>query len=90
MKIIRDRAARSISTSQPGYIYSILNDFHMADCNPALTPTEENIKLSVTMSPQTPEEKLRMNSIPYRELIGKLLYLAIATRPDITYAVGAL
>ena len=62
----------------------------MADCNPALTPKEENIKLSVTMSPQTPKEKLRMKSIPYRGLIGKLLYLAIATRPDITYAVGAL
>ena len=31
-----------------------------------------------------------MRSIPYRELIGKFLYLAVATRPDVTYAVGAL
>jgi hypothetical protein len=31
-----------------------------------------------------------MKAIPYRELIGKLLYFAIATRPDIVYRVGIL
>ena len=62
----------------------------MSECNPALTPMEEGIKLSVAMSPRTPEEKLGMRAIPYRELVGKLLYLAIATRPDISFAVGVL
>jgi Reverse transcriptase (RNA-dependent DNA polymerase) len=37
MKIVRDRAARSICLSQPGYVKSILEDFYMADCNPVLT-----------------------------------------------------
>jgi transposase InsO family protein len=90
MKIVRDRTARSISLSQPGYIRSILEDFHMSDCNPALTPMEERARLSVSMSPRTPEEKLGMRTVPYRELVGKLLYLAVATRPDIAYAVGVL
>ena len=62
----------------------------MSDCNPALTPMEENLKLSVKMLPETPEDWERMKPIPYQELIGKLLYLAIATRPDIAYAVGVL
>ena len=90
MKLVRDRAARSISLSQPGYIESILEHFQMADCNPVQTPMEENIKLSSSMSPSSVEERLAMKNIPYRELVGKLLYLAIATRPDIAYAVGVL
>jgi hypothetical protein len=42
------------------------------------------------MSPVSTEEKDDMKSVPYREALGKLLYLSIATRPDISYAVGVL
>ena len=90
MKIVRDRAARTVNLSQPGYIRSILDGFNMSDCNPCLTPMDESTRLSVSMSPQTPEERLGMKAVPYRELVGKLLYLAVATRPDIAYVVGVL
>jgi hypothetical protein len=90
IKIVRDRPNRTVSLSQPGYIESILEQFNMSDCNPALTPMEENRKLSTSMSPDTPERQAEMKAHPYRELIGKLLYLAIATRPDIAYVVGVL
>jgi hypothetical protein len=36
------------------------------------------------------EEARRMQSLPYRELIGTPLWLANGTRPDISYAVGTL
>ena len=92
IKIERDRAAHTISLSQPGYVESILEQFGMAECNPALTPMDENQKLSTRMSPDTPEGRSEMRPIyiPYRELIGRLLYLAIATRPDIAYVIGVL
>ena len=36
------------------------------------------------------EEAIRMKTLPYRELIGTLLWVANGTRPDIAYAVGTL
>jgi len=90
IKLERDRVARTISLSQPGYIKLILEDFGLTDCNPTTTPMEENLKLSVKMSPTTPEDHLGMKTVPYRKLIGKLLYLMVTTRPDIAYAVGVL
>jgi len=90
MKIERDGTARTISLSQPGYIRSILDDLRMSECNPSPTPMDGGARLSISMSPQTPEEKLGMKAVPYGELVGKLLYLAVATRPDIAYVVGVL
>ena len=62
----------------------------MSKCNPVHTPMIENQKLSTSMSPDTPERQAEMKAYPYRELIRKLLYLAIATRPDIAYTIGVL
>jgi len=42
------------------------------------------------MCPETPDARADMAKVPYRELIGKLLYLAVATCPDISYAMGVL
>lgn len=90
MKVSCDCTACTICLSQPGYIRSILEDFNMTNCNPVLTPMEQNIKLSKNMSPDTMEGREEMKKVPYHELVGKLLYLAVATHPDISYAVGVL
>jgi hypothetical protein len=62
----------------------------MSDCNPVSMPMEQNIKLSKTMCPDTPEKKAEMAKVPYCKLVGKLLYLAVTMHPDISYAVGIL
>jgi hypothetical protein len=90
IKVERDRKSRTVFLSQPGYIHSILQRYKMNDSNPQPTPMIDGVRLSAKMSPSTPEEKEQMKKTPYREAVGKLLYLSIATRPDISYAVGVL
>jgi Reverse transcriptase (RNA-dependent DNA polymerase)/GAG-pre-integrase domain len=90
VKLERDRKNRMILLSQPAYIDSILQTYRMQDCNTVKTPMSEKARLSSTMSPVSVDEKEDMKNVPYREALGKLLYLSIATRPDISYAVGVL
>jgi transposase InsO family protein len=94
VKLTRDRASRTISLSQPAYIQSILDEFSGAGpdgvFNSAITPMGDGQILSEKDCPTTDEEKADMKDVPYRAVIGKLLYLSIATRPDIAYAVSVL
>ncbi len=54
----------------------------MGDCNPAHSPMEMGLQL----------ENLNVvdQCYPYRQVIGKLLYIVIASRPDIAYSIGYL
>ena len=54
------------------------------------TPLDPGSKLSIADCPQTEEDAALMRSKPYAEAVGTLMYIAIATRPDIAYAVGVL
>jgi len=44
--------------------------------------------LSKSMSPNTIEEKVEMQKIPYRNAVGTLLWLSLGTRPGVSYAVS--
>jgi hypothetical protein len=86
--IKRDQTAGVTRLSQEHYIDEILEEFNMTGCNPVSTPMNHAVKLTAEMSPSSDEEKARMAKVPYRQAVGKLIYLAGWTRPDISLAVS--
>ena len=88
--ITRDRATRTLQLSQRQYIVDLLDRFNFADCSPVSTPMDPGLRLSVSQAPSTPEDVAYMQSVPYINAVGALMYLAIATQPDIAYSVNVL
>ena len=90
VKVERDRPNKTIHLSQKQYTLDMLARYNFSGCTPVSTPLNPGTALSEAQCPSTPEEVEEMRSIPYISAVGSLLYLAIATRPDIAYAVGLL
>ncbi|XP_055853458.1 uncharacterized protein LOC129917101 [Episyrphus balteatus] len=62
----------------------------MEDCNPVSTPLDINQKLIKETCQPSKEETDYMKTVPYQEAIGSILYAAQVSRPDLSFAVGAL
>jgi hypothetical protein len=89
--VSRDREARTISLSQTALIDRVIIQFGQQDAYPAKTPMDPGLKLRrPNQSELTTHDKVELAKYPYRSLVGCLLYLSIASRPDITYAVQQL
>lgn len=89
MEVKRDRNARTLYLSQGKYTREILERFPTTGSDTVITPVDPKEQLTVAQCPAPGSlEASEMAKIPYREAVGSLLYLAIATRPDIAYAVG--
>jgi len=78
-----------ISLTQQKYTQEILERFHMESCNPVSTPGETRARAMDTIKTQTNKDDENL-TMPYRELVGALMYLAVATRPDIAYIASYL
>ena len=77
-----DRVTGVMKLSQISSTQKILNSFGMDDSKPMSTPMEKGLILE----PETQES----TNYPYRELLGKLMYLMLWVRPDLCYSVGYL
>lgn len=60
----------------------ILEKFGTLDVKPVCVPVDPNVVLSST------EEEDDCVSVPYREAVGFLMFLAVVSRPDIAIAVN--
>lgn len=82
-EITRDRSARTITVGQERYNQIILERFGLENARPVTTPMAMNLQL----------EKLDNPTIDvhlYQSMLGSLMYAAVGTRPDISFAVNTL
>ena len=90
IKITRDRDLRTLALSQESYIDTIIRRFNLEEAKAIPTPMTPGISYSSKDAPADETEAVRMAKTPYRQAIGSLMYAAVATRPDISFAVSTL
>jgi hypothetical protein len=87
LNMSRDRPKKRIFVSQSHMIEKLSSRFGMSNLASKSIPADPSIRLIANKSPKSEGEKTT-SPYPYREAVGALLYLALMTRPDISYAVG--
>lgn len=85
LAIKRDRDQRQIYVNQSGYLRKVLSQFDMLGSRGRTTPMDQGTKLRART-----EDSESFDQGQYRQAIGSLLYAALGSRPDITFAVGIL
>ena len=68
---------------QEMYVIEVLKRFNMLKRKPASTPLEPSVKLTLKGSLVDDLGKSRMEHYPYRQVVGKLMYLAVCNMLDI-------
>jgi hypothetical protein len=84
MDITRDRTAGTLQLSQSRAVTDLLEKFNMSECKGCIIP------ISVGTALTADGEKLDLAKFPYSASVGSMMYLSVCTRPDISFAVGAL
>jgi hypothetical protein len=88
MFFIRDGEARTIKVHQQSRIENHVSDLKLENTPPVKLPADPNTMLSKDQCPETPADIAEMESIPYKSIVGRLLYISITARPDISPAVS--
>ena len=91
----RNRADRTISISQTALIDRVVQQFGQSEADPISTPMDPSVARSLTRPsssdpPLSATDTSELARLPYRSLVGSLMYLAVGTRPDISFAVARL
>ena len=92
ISITRHLPTRTISISQTAFIDRVVECFNIHSAHTVDTPMVGGLCLHSPDKtiPLTPDLASWVERTPYAALVGSLMYIAVGTRPDITYAVGHL
>jgi hypothetical protein len=82
IKLLREENG-GVTLMQSHYMKNVLNRFGYSDCMPAPTPYDPSVLLRKN-------RRIAQDQLRYSQIVGSLLYLASATRPDISFAVSKL
>jgi hypothetical protein len=84
MNVCYDREQRKIKLDQHTYVQALLDQYREHLKGPRTLPMGCGVQLNREQGEVNPTE------LPYSSLVGSLLYLAVCTRPEISFAVGTL
>jgi hypothetical protein len=91
ISICRDKSTCAVYLSQSALINKIVSQFGQAEAHPISTPMEPGLKLRRPDRTQiTAADAECLLKLPYRSVVGCLIYLSVGTCPDITYTVQQL
>ena len=84
IQITRDQSLGTIKLTQTNYINRILRRFDLTDCNTRKVSADPFTHYSRNTDNTEPIQQ------PFREAIGSLMFAALCTRPDISFAVNQI
>lgn len=76
--------------SKGGYADWIIQDANMVSCKPTKTLLPFSHSMNERRVPTTHSEKFEMQDKPFRNIPGKLMYLAHRARPDLAVAISLI
>jgi hypothetical protein len=82
IKLLKDDDG-GITLLQSHYVEKILSRFGYSDCKSSPTPYDPSVIIRKN-------KRVARDQLRYSQIIGSLMYLASATRPDISFAVSKL
>ncbi|TIC28442.1 rve-domain-containing protein [Wallemia mellicola] len=88
MKVDYDQEKGTATIDQSGYIAKAIEDLNLQSIKRKSIPMSTNLTLSNEDSPKIEDHIDEMKTKPYAQAIGKLNWIAQASRPDIAFATS--
>ena len=85
IRITQDRDVGILAMDQSNYIENLLEKHGMTNCNPVSTPIDGYSGILAAS-----DDEQRANQKAYQQLVGELMFLNMATRFDLSFAVSKL